>query len=101
MNMFVSSLRKRDTDPERLEIIDDMQSATAALSQLLHGMLDQSKLEAGTVDVDRKAVDLNSLLSKLRTEFLPQVQLKGLSLEIQKTTVVLYTDGAVARTCAA
>lgn len=93
LGMFIGSLRKRDSDTERLQIIRDMEASTQSLSQLLHSMLDLSKLQANIVSADIKATALNPILVNLRSEFEPLARAKSLQLFIPKTDIVVKTDG--------
>jgi len=92
LGMFIGSLRQRETDKERLTIIRDMEASTESLSQLLHSMLDLSKLQADMVTTDVRTVALGRLLKNLKAEFEPQAIAKSLELSIPDTTIAVQVD---------
>jgi len=92
LGMFIGSLRKRETDAERLDIIRDMEASTTSLSQLLHSMLDLSKLQADMVSVEPRSVALGPIFSNLKAEFEPLANAKSLDLQIPDSNIVVLTD---------
>jgi len=92
LGLFISSLRKRDNDVERLSIIDDIESSTQSLGQLLHGLLDMSKLDAGVITVESRRFYFSELTAPLLKSFKPQADLKGLLFDVDDDNCVFDTD---------
>jgi len=95
LGMFIGSLQNRDSDPERLKIIEDMATSTLALSQLLHSLLDLSRLDAGVLAPEPDSVSLKVLLRQLAKEFTPQATQKGLRFECKAIDVQVWSDPAL------
>lgn len=92
LGLFIGSLRKREHDDERLAIIDDIESSTQSLGQLLHGLLDMSKLDAGVIQAESRQFYFSELTEPVLKSFKPQADLKGLVLDVDQHSYVLDTD---------
>jgi len=88
LNMFIGSLRNRDTNPDRLSILSDMDLSARALGQLLYSLQDLSKLDAGVLQPTLSAVSLTDLLQDLRSEFAPQATQKALKLVFESDLLI-------------
>lgn len=65
------------------ETVREIGALTRSLAQLLDSLLDISKLDAGVVVVDRRAVHLHRLLGQLVRNHQPQALAKGLGLRLE------------------
>ncbi len=72
-----SGLTPRQQDTARM-----MESSANALSDLLDTLLDISRLDAGAIQPNWQAVDLDLLLVRVVQEFMPQAADKGLRLKL-------------------
>jgi PAS domain S-box-containing protein len=70
------------SEEERVDLGYIQQGGQRMLS-LVNQLLDLSRLEAGRLAVRREAVDLSDVMEQVRQDVAPQVQEKGLALEIE------------------
>jgi len=87
LSLFAAALSMRPLDEPSRAIAQQMNQALQALSSQLDALLDVSKLDAGVVVARPGVLPLDELLSRLRDEFAPVAQRRGLSL------VVLHPPG--------
>jgi len=80
IGLFHDALRYRINDPESLDIMDKISSSTAALNDLLHGMLDISKLDASVVENTPRSFNLFNSLDAVYAEFNVRSKEKGIDL---------------------
>jgi protein-histidine pros-kinase len=70
-------LRRMAQDPEFLEVLREQDQAIDAMSRLLNGLLDISKLESGAIRPEIAVFDLASLFDELRRDFAGLAASKG------------------------
>ena len=72
---FVELLRDEELDEEtRREFLDTMAEQVERLQKLAVDLLDLSRLDAGSVDLQHEAVDLSALTREILGEFKPALQ---------------------------
>ncbi len=72
-----------DIPPSRRESIKVMRSSSEHLTDLIEGLIDMSKIEAGRLDLHRNEVDLFGMIEQLVHMF--QIQAKAKNLELSFT----------------
>ena len=83
----------REQRPEKLQALaGHVSSSVSALEKLLNGLLDISKLDAHVTPVHIKNFGLQSILTRLLTDFSPEAQHKHLVLTIPASPAQLHTD---------
>ena len=80
LGLFHDALRYRIEKPENLAIMDKISDSTNALNELLHGMLDISKLDASVVENTPADINLLESLRLVFSEFNERAFEKGLDL---------------------
>ncbi|MEJ7750085.1 MAG: HAMP domain-containing sensor histidine kinase [Thermoleophilaceae bacterium] len=81
---FVELLRDEDLDEEtRREFLDTMAEQVERLQKLAVDLLDLSRLDAGSVALDREPVDLGELARTIVGEFRPAVTQHDTELELR------------------
>lgn len=78
LGLFHDTLRHRINKPESLEIMDKISKSTQALNDLLHSMLDISKLDASVVENSPSDIHLNTVLRPIYSEFSERAKEKNL-----------------------
>lgn len=68
--------------PQRRESINIIQRSGDYLADLIEGLLDISKIEAGKLEIRRDEMDLHALISQLELMFRPQAESKGIDFII-------------------
>lgn len=70
------------SEKERLEYIEIINRNGNELGSLIDDILDLSKVEAGRLEVERKKIDLESLLNDVSSSLMVKIQEKNLDLEV-------------------
>jgi len=85
-----------DSPEEQREFIQEAYKSALYLLDLINDILDIAKIEAGKLELDLNAVDLEELLNNLENFTRPQAQAKNLSFEINRPTnltpIVLFSN---------
>lgn len=94
IHLLLASLMHSGLSARQQETAQTMESSVHALSELLDTLLDISKLDAGAIKPQRRAVDLDPILARLVQEFMPQAAARGLRLRLKlpATEVAVWTD---------
>lgn len=86
-----------DEEEEEREFIQEAYNSALHLLNLINDILDIAKIEAGKMQIDLDAVNLHEVLSKVEEFTRPQMQRKGLSLQIEKlateSEMIVYGNG--------
>lgn len=92
LGMFVARLGQLTLTDEARHVVRGLESSLSAMQDLLDGLLDLSRLEAGVVQVHVKHVPLQVLLEEVRTSYEPVAQAKGLRLRTVACSYWVQTD---------
>ncbi len=92
IGLFLSALRRRESNPEQLSIINEMSQSADALNGLFNSLLDVSRLDAEIIDFNPEHHALVDLFDRVRSTFIQQAESKGLELEVNASSSVVYTD---------
>ncbi len=76
----------------RQHIVEKIAASSTAVSELLEALLDISKLDAGSVELQRAEFPLQPMLERLEQSFVLAAQAKGLRLRVRPTRVRVATD---------
>ncbi len=90
--LFQSILGKRNRDPALREIIAKSGEVLGNLQDMLHGILELSKLEAGDVEVHKQVFPLGDLMRQVAAEARPAALAAGLVLRIVPTRQRVVCD---------
>ncbi|MEE8342308.1 MAG: hybrid sensor histidine kinase/response regulator, partial [Gammaproteobacteria bacterium] len=92
LGLFVGALDSRIQDPESRALVKKIHSSVDALDGLFNALLDISKLDAGVLTVDIKDSAINPLLARMKADYGPRAEEKGLTLRIVPCDSVVRTD---------
>lgn len=92
LGMFVARLGQMPLEPPVREVVDSLENAVLAMQNLLDGLLDLSRLDAGHMPVRMEAVHLNDLLYALHGTLNESATAKGLRLRIRPTHLWVHSD---------
>jgi PAS domain S-box-containing protein len=95
LGLLNGALRRMVHDPEFLEVLREQDLAIDAMSRLLNGLLDISKLESGAIRPDIAVFDLAPLFDELRRDFANFAASKGLRLSVDTPRVFLRSDASL------
>jgi two-component system, sensor histidine kinase len=95
LGIFVSRLRKLPHPPETSELIENLASAVLWLQDLLDALLDLSRLDTGTMQVEIRAIALAEMFAQLRAELSVLAAEKGIRFRIRQTDAMVLSDWAL------
>lgn len=92
MGLFISALRSREKDPQKMRIIEDMGKSADALNNLFNSLLDVSRLDADIIDVNPVHISAGQIFDALRAQFEQQIEEKNIRFRLCEDHHVLYCD---------
>jgi len=92
LGMFLESLRCKESNTDKLDIIQDMSASAEALNGLFNSLLDVSKLDAEIIDFNPKHINVADMFDRMRAQFQNSAASRGLELHIQHCDSTLYAD---------
>lgn len=95
IGLFAGRLGQLPLDANMRRVVDNLEASVRALQDLLDGLLDLSKLEAGAVQVQLAPVDLGQMLQAIRNDLEVQAADKGLRLRVRPSPYWALSDRPV------
>jgi PAS domain S-box-containing protein len=92
-----TALRHAGTNPTLTEILERQQIALGTISQLLTSVLDVSKLDSGAVKPAITDCPIDGVFDRLRSDFGPHAEDKGIALLVEPTAEAGRTDAELLR----
>jgi signal transduction histidine kinase/CheY-like chemotaxis protein len=92
LSLYSAALSQSGLEPRTAGIARNIEAAVDSLDTLFEALLDLSRLDAGVVVAEKRPLALHALFERLRNEFRPQAEAKGLDLSCETTARVLLTD---------
>lgn len=92
LGMFVARLGQLPLDIPTRQLVASLEASVQSMQDLLDGLLDISRLDAGAVQVQRAAVNIGELFTSLRKALLPLAEGKGLRLRVRPSRHWALTD---------
>ena len=92
LGMFVARLGQLPHDAQTRHLVTNLDASVRAMQDLLDGLLDISKLDAGAVQVNLHATPLNPIFEQIRLAMLEAASEKGLRLRVRPTSAWVRSD---------
>jgi len=92
LGLFVGALRGVKMPPEGEILLDQIESSASAMDDLFTALLDISRLDAGVIEVNRRAIVLQPILDRLCRDHAAEASAKGLTLREVPSASVIDTD---------
>ncbi|MBD9526549.1 MULTISPECIES: hybrid sensor histidine kinase/response regulator [Paracoccus] len=90
--LFLSALQDTAQDELQTELSQRLAGAFESVEELMHAVLDISRLDSQRIEFQRKPVHLGEMFQRLAVEYLPMAQAKGLRLRFIPTMAVVESD---------
>ncbi|WP_241232715.1 hybrid sensor histidine kinase/response regulator [Paracoccus haematequi] len=90
--LFLSMLADTPMTEHQAELTDRLSGAFESVEQLMHAVLDISRLDSQRIEFHRQPVPLGDLFRKLAIEYAPLAEAKGLRLSFVPTDAVVESD---------
>jgi PAS domain S-box-containing protein len=95
LGLLNGALRRKISDADSQDILQQQEDAIDAMSRLLNALLDISKLESGAIKVQPEDFPLATLFEELRRDFSSVASNKGLRLTFDATEARVHCDFAL------
>jgi len=92
LSLLLESLSRTQPTVKQGILIDKSLSATSDMANMLHAILDISRIEAGTITPEKVAFPLQPLLHKLETSLGPVADAKAVTYRSRETNCTVRTD---------
>lgn len=93
--MFLNVLSGTDLDEKQQAIVARIRATATASGEMLHTLMDFSRIEAGAITPKIRAFHLQPLLNKIEMEFMPQADEKQLAYRSCETALAATSDPAL------
>ena len=90
--LFLAALSDTQLDASQRELTDRLGGAFESVEELMHAVLDISRLDSQRIEFHRQPVPLGDLFNRLAAEYAPMAEAKGLSLAFVHTDAVVESD---------
>lgn len=90
--LFLATLADTPMDDHQQELTERLSGAFESVEQLMHAVLDISRLDSQRIEFNREPVALGQLFRRLAAEFAPLAEAKGLRLSFAPTDAVVNSD---------
>lgn len=90
--LFLDALADTPLDPLQSELTGRLAAAFESVEQLMHAVIDISRLDSQRIEFDRKPVDMAALFRRLAVEYAPLAAARGLRLDFAPTSAVVDSD---------
>ncbi|WP_240792011.1 ATP-binding protein [Rhodoferax bucti] len=92
LGMFVARLGQLPLDAQTRQVVGSLEASVHSMQDLLDGLLDVSRLDAGAVQVHRVATPVDELFQGIRKALSPVADGKGLRLRVRPSSQWALTD---------
>lgn len=92
LGLFAGQLRYEAHTPRLKELAEQIEASIAALEELLDSLLDISRLDAGAVATQVRAVSMQDMMARLAVQFEGAAADKGLALRLIPTRLSVRSD---------
>ncbi|MDB6179255.1 hybrid sensor histidine kinase/response regulator [Paracoccus sp. Z330] len=90
--LFLAALSDTAMNEQQQELTERLSGAFESVEQLMHAVLDISRLDSQRIEFNRQPVPLSELFRKLATEYAPLAEAKGLKLSFVATDAIVESD---------
>ncbi len=92
LGMFVARLGQYSMDASMRQVVQHLEAAVQAMQNLLDGLLDVSRLDAGAVSTNVRPVNINVIFDFVRVANTPAARDRGLRLRVRPTKLWCASD---------
>ena len=92
IGLFAGALRNEKLDAPSARLAEQIDVATSSLDELFTSLLDVSRLDAGVVEPELRAVAVRPMLERLVVELQPAAEAKDLALRLHARDVWVESD---------
>jgi signal transduction histidine kinase/CheY-like chemotaxis protein len=93
--LFLGLLSRTKLDMQQRELLDSVNAAGAASSEMFNTLLDFSRIDAGIIQPKITSFWIQAVLNKIEREFSQQADAKGLSYHSRESSLIVHSDPAL------
>lgn len=93
--LFLDALRQTTLTPRQQELAAHIGATSEAAGQMLHTLMDFSRIDAGVIQPQLQAFALQPLLNRIEREFMPLADARGLAYRSRETRLAAFSDPAM------
>lgn len=90
--LFLSTLATMELGTDQADLVKRLGNAFESVDELMHAVLDISRLDSQRIEFNRKPVPLNVFFERLRDDFEPLATARGLRLRFAHTSLAVDSD---------
>jgi len=90
--LFLNMLSETDISAEQSKIVSNIKIASVAMGDMLHTLMDFSRIEAGVMNTNIQDFSIQPLLNKVENEFLSQADVKNLVYRSRESSLSVRSD---------
>src|SRR5690606_8746024 len=95
--LFTSALREADAPAEQRHLAERVDTSLRAAEELLDGLLDVSRLDAGALQPEFSEFDAGDLLRQLAAQYAPMAAARGIDLRLHLRPLPVRSDRRLLR----
>jgi signal transduction histidine kinase/CheY-like chemotaxis protein len=92
MSLYLSTLERQDLNEAARTLVGNLHGCADAMHGLFNALLDISRLDANTITPVPTDFPVNQLLDRMRLEYAPRAQERGLALRVRPTSLSVRSD---------
>lgn len=95
LNLYLGALAAYDLPEPARPVLANVRHCAQTMDEMFRALLDISRLDASVVETSIEVFAIASLLDRIRMEFAPQAQAKGLVLRVAPCSAFVRSDPAL------
>lgn len=95
MNLFLSALKPYIREPDSQTIFGKMEASTEGMNELLSRILDISKLDSNTLNLNITTFDINTVIANLEQEFGAHAEKHKLDMNVNSISARVTNDAVL------
>lgn len=93
--LFLDALRQTTLTSKQQELAAHIGATSEATGQMLHTLMDYSRIDSGVIQPQPRAFALQPLLNRIEREFMPLADARGLAYRSRETRLAVFSDPAL------
>lgn len=90
--LFASAMRETNADEEHVHLAERIDTSLRAAEELLDGLLDVSRLDAGALRPELTDFDVHELMQQLFDQYAPMAHTRGLRMRLYGRSAYVHSD---------
>ena len=95
LNLYLGALAGHDLPQAARPVLANVRHCAQTMDEMFRALLDISRLDASVVQASSEVFPITALLDRIRMEFEPQAQAKGLQLRVVPSAALVRSDPAL------